>query len=87
MVNETYVTRRVAAEMLGVSRQRVHTLINEGKLKTVIRLDRKVIRRLDVEKRIKMLGAANGDATLSQDEALVEQQEAGVKRKGRKCAS
>lgn len=52
MGSETYITRRAAAEMLGVTKQRIAALIKSGKLRTSIQLDRIVVRRLDVERRL-----------------------------------
>lgn len=42
-----------AAEMLGISRQRVHTLITEGKLKAERIGTQWSIRRADVERRLR----------------------------------
>lgn len=57
MGNETYITRKQAAEMLGVTRQRIHALIKSGQIRPGVQFDTPVVRRIDVEK---LVAARNG---------------------------
>jgi excisionase family DNA binding protein len=50
-----YVSTGTACDMLGVSRQRIHQLIMEGKLSACMVNGRYVIQRLSIEGRLALL--------------------------------